>query len=59
MGCRCAERGAAIVSGVKAAINGDMQKLAEQSRVIAKTVRDDARDLKTKIATGRASLIRR
>lgn len=59
MGCRCAERRTAIVKGVKAAVEGDMQKLAEQAQVFSKSVRDDARDLKAKIAAGRASLTRR
>lgn len=60
MGCGgCAQRGAAIVKGVKAIASGDMQKLAEQARAFSKSVREDARDLKSKIATGRASLMRR
>lgn len=59
MGCRCNERRVALVTGIKAAVNGDMDKLAEQARVFTKTVRDDSRDLRTKIATGRASLSRR
>lgn len=59
MGCRCNERREAIVRGIKAVVADDMEALAEQARVFSKSVRDDARDLRSKIATGRASLARR
>lgn len=59
MGCRCNERREAIVRGIKAVADGDMQALADQARVFSKTVKEDSRDIRNKIAAGRASLTRR
>jgi len=59
MGCRCNERRAAIVQGVKAAASGDLKTLADQARVFSKSIRDDADDFRGKVATARASLARR
>lgn len=59
MGCRCNERRDAFTKGVKAATSGDMKTLADQASVFSKSVRDDAKDFRTKIATARANLARR
>lgn len=59
MGCRCNERQTAIVAGIKAAANGDLKKLADQAKVFSKTVRDDANDFRSRIASARQTLARR
>jgi hypothetical protein len=59
MGCRCAERRQHITAAAKAAVRGDMKAATDNLRRIVTTVRADARDFGSKVASARASLARR
>jgi len=59
MGCRCAERGQHMLAAARALTRGDLKTVGTSARDFAATVRDDARDFRTKIATAKANLARR
>jgi len=59
MGCRCNERGQHMLAAAKAVARGDLKTVGASVRDIAATIRDDARDFRSKIATAKANLARR
>lgn len=57
MGCKCAERRAAIAQGARAVVRGDAEQLVEQAQfVVSSTVEDVSALFRGKVAAARARL---
>lgn len=60
MTCRCAERRAAILSGVRAIAKGDKATAIEQVKFVGQSSIEDAKIItRSRIAAARAKLARR
>jgi hypothetical protein len=58
--CRCKERGAAIVRGVKSAAAGDLKQTGVELKFVAKSAAEDAASaFRQKIAPAKSRLMRR